>query len=72
MLLNPALLAARRGYERVVREFGDELETVRKARARLAAAASPGGAGKQTRTRLLWDTATGVWGTESAFRLMRR
>lgn len=59
--------AARTTYERVVREFSDELEAVREARARLAAeAASSGGAGMEARTRLLWDRATTAWGTVSA------
>jgi Tol biopolymer transport system component len=46
---------ARKAYERLVREFGDQTETVTEARARLAALAGPGTPGKTELTvRQVW------------------
>ena len=51
---------ARKAYERVVREFGDQMASAEAARARLAIL---GGAGKEPRARRILADASGVSGT---------
>lgn len=54
---------ARKTFERLVKEFGDQ-PVAAEARARLAAMS--GKAGGETRARLVWDNATDLWGSVSA------
>ncbi len=55
---------ARRAFEGVVKNYGDQRDFVSQARARLAAM---GGANTgEPRTRLVWDGATDFWGRVSA------
>lgn len=53
---------ARRIYERVVREFGDQAEVAATARARLAALTGGAPGGSEPRFRLLWNDAANLWG----------
>ena len=54
---------ARKAFESVVRNYGDQKDIAAQARARLAAM---GGAAGGVRTRLVWDNAIDLWGTASA------
>jgi len=56
---------ARKAYERVVRDYGDQAEIVAQARVRLAALGGPGGAGGLVARRVLTD-ASGVGGVLTA------
>jgi hypothetical protein len=58
---------ARRAYERLVREFGDQTESVAEARARLAALAGPAAAKKsELAARLVWANANDLTGSPSS------
>ena len=55
---------ARKAFESVVRNYGDQKDLAAQARSRLAAMSGPSDGG--VRTRLLWDNALDVWGRASA------